>query len=71
MKRVYIPRKIMDEYIVINQTNNKCYNVNELVFDVLMYSAELNNNRLEKKYGFDDIQVQNVLDKIYGKLNES
>ena len=71
MKRVYIPRKIMDEYIVINQTNNKCYNVNELVFDVLMYSTELNNNRLEKKYGFDDIQVQNVLDKIYGKLNES
>ncbi len=61
----------MDEYIVINQTNNKCYNVNELVFDVLMYSTELNNNRLEKKYGFDDIQVQNVLDKIYGKLNES
>lgn len=31
----------MDEYIVINQSNNKCYNVNELVFDVLMYSTEI------------------------------
>ena len=50
----------MDEYIV-----------NELVFDVLMYSTEIKNNKLEKKYGFDDIQIQNVLDKIYGKLNES
>lgn len=45
----------MDEYIVINQSNNKCYNVNELVFDVLMYSTEIKNNKLEKKYGFDDI----------------
>lgn len=71
MKNVYIPRKVMDEYIVINQSNNKCYNVNELVFDVLIYSTELKNNNLKKKYGFDDIQVQNVLDKIYGKLNES
>lgn len=61
----------MDEYIVINQSNNKCYNVNELVFDVLMYSTEIKNNKLEKKYEFDDIQIQNVLDKIYGKLNES
>ncbi|MGD2619389.1 hypothetical protein ACP8XR_17235 [Escherichia coli] len=61
----------MDEYIVINQSNNKCYNVNELVFDVLMHSTEIKNNKLEKKYGFDDIQIQNVLDKIYGKLNES
>ncbi|HAL2085919.1 TPA: hypothetical protein H5X46_004873 [Escherichia coli] len=61
----------MDEYIVINQSNNKCYNVNELVFDVLMYSTEIKNNKWEKKYGFDDIQIQNVLDKIYGKLNES
>ncbi|MEI9606307.1 hypothetical protein V5047_03535 [Raoultella ornithinolytica] len=61
----------MDEYIVINQSNNKCYNVNELVFDVLIYSTEIKNNKLEKKYGFDDIQIQNVLDKIYGKLNES
>ena len=61
----------MDEYIVINQSNNKCYNVNELVFDVLMYSTKIKNNKLEKKYGFDDIQIQNVLDKIYGKLNES
>ncbi|ATM06224.1 hypothetical protein ACOY9F_06335 [Citrobacter portucalensis] len=61
----------MDEYIVINQSNNKCYNVNELVFDVLMYSTEINSHKLEKKYGFDDIQIQNVLDKIYGKLNES
>lgn len=71
MKSVYIPRIIIDEYIVINQSNNKCYNVNELVYDVLMYSNELKNNKLKMKYGFDDIQVQNVLDKIYGKLNES
>ncbi len=71
MKSVYVPRKIMDEYIVINQSNNKCYNVNELVFDVLMYSTEIKSHKLEKKYGFDDIQIQRVLDKIYGKLNES
>lgn len=38
----------MDEYIVINQSNNKCYNVNELVFDVLMYSTEIKSHKLEK-----------------------
>lgn len=61
----------MDEYIIINQSNNKCYNVNELVFDILMYSTEQKNNKLKNKYGFDDIQIKNMLDKIYGKLNES
>ena len=71
MESIYIPRKIMDEYVVINISNNKCYRVNELVFDFLMYSTEIKNNKLKVKYGFDDIQVQNTLDKIYGKLNES
>lgn len=61
----------MGEYIIINQSNNKCYNVNELVFDVMMYSTEQKNNKLKKKYEFDDIQIKNILDKIYGKLNES
>lgn len=61
----------MDEYIIINQSNNKCYNVNELVFDILMYSTEQKNNKLKNKYVFDDIQIKNMLDKIYGKLNES
>lgn len=61
----------MDEYIVVNISNNKCYNVNELTFDILMYSNDMAHDKLKKKYGFENVQIQTLLDKIYGKLNES
>lgn len=72
----YMPRKIMNEFIVVNIASNKCYKVNEFVYDILMLSKDVsdgcdNMTEFEGKYRLNESQLPEYLKKIYGKLDES